>query len=134
MQKFIWSEKYEMGITHLDSQHQYMFGLANEIVRLVNKGANTRELTEVIESLVEYVQLHFDAEERAMEKCGYPGLDEHRQQHVDLTQKLFRLGLGQPSTSQALELTKLVIHWMQHHIMDSDMDFGMFIKDRSNTS
>lgn len=133
MPKFIWSEKFEMGIANLDAQHRYMFGLANEITALARADADPRQLNEAIEGLIEYVQLHFNAEERAMEKCGYPMLDKHRQEHVDLTQRLFKLGLTQPTKVQSLELSKLVIHWLQHHIMESDMAFGKFINAHSKS-
>lgn len=34
MQKYIWTEKYSVGVSEIDEQHQHFFAIANEIIEI----------------------------------------------------------------------------------------------------
>ena len=76
-----WTVEYSTGIPKIDSQHAYLFELANRLTRAVAGGRSQEVLSEIIRELNDYVASHFSYEESVMEQAHYEGLAVHRQMH-----------------------------------------------------
>jgi hemerythrin-like metal-binding protein len=79
--------------------------------------------------MIRYTQAHFAAEERLMEKGGYPDIVAHKRQHADLTKKVLdfqkdfvsgRLGLG-------VEVMQCLGAWLQGHIRGTDKKYVPYL-------
>jgi len=119
-----WTVEYSTGIPKIDSQHAYLFELANRLTRAVAAGRSQEVLSEIIRELNDYVASHFSYEESVMEQAHYEGLAKHRQMHEKMREELARyaseLAAG---TLSAATLSKFLERWLTGHIMHEDMAY-----------
>ena len=71
-----WSPAFATGVKEIDDQHQRLVGYINELTG-VSK-VETRDLSRLLESAIDYTLYHFAFEEALMESRGYPLLDARR--------------------------------------------------------
>ena len=121
---FLWDKKYETGLAKIDAQHRTMVDMLNEL----NAAKKTDQAPQVIEQtlngLLQYTRIHFAEEETAMREVNYPDLDNHRQEHLDLTDQVMLLQQDEPVT---FELLNFMSEWLKFHIFGSDRKFGDFV-------
>jgi len=92
---FEWKDSYSVKVTALDNQHKKLFTIVNEPYTAMGTGHGREVAGDVLQRLVDYTVNHFAAEEKLMEKHGYPYLASHRQEHKALTDKV--LAFKKPS-------------------------------------
>ena len=83
MSLFAWNETYSIGVTEIDAQHRRLFSLADELHSAMNAGKGKAVLRKVLHDLITYTQTHFAAEERMMQKCGYPDCRHTRRNTIE---------------------------------------------------
>ena len=112
-----WKEEYCVGDTLIDSQHQYLFELANAVAESNGK----TELTDNAMKLFRYVREHFTHEEAVMRKIGYPAYRDHVAQHDDLITKLSVISsdIGKDQWSVA-KLQQFMHAWLLGHVVKMD--------------
>lgn len=119
-----WTVEYSTGIPKIDSQHAYLFELANRLTRAVASGRSQEILADIIRELNEYVQSHFNYEESVMEQAHYDALIQHRQMHEKMREQLAQLGADLTAgTLTAAALSKFLEAWLTQHIMHEDMAY-----------
>ena len=117
-----WTVEYSTGIPKIDSQHAYLFELANRLTRAVAGGRSQEVLSEIIRELNDYVASHFSYEESVMEQAHYEGLAVHRQMHEKMREELTRYATELAAgTLNAATLSKFLERWLTGHIMHEDM-------------
>lgn len=111
-------------------QHRRLVGLINELsdAMMVRKGY--RAVPHVLAELVDYIQLHFTAEERLMQEMNYPGLEAHREEHLDMTEKIlaYKERYSRDHDLAAGELLGLLCEWLKSHILARDKEFGRYLR------
>ena len=121
-----WEEKYSVGNKEIDDQHKKLFNLANTI-----ELAEKSHVTKIIMGLYKYTMRHFTAEEKMMEKSGYPYLSEHKKLHDNLITKLNdiseRADMGRDIDMEKLKV--FVFEWLTDHILKQDKDYMDYLKD-----
>jgi hemerythrin len=128
MKDLEWSDEYLLGIPELDLQHRRIF---EGFVNLAEEGltAHDRWLADSsIVQLVGQLQQHFALEESLMQIIGYPGLEEHIEEHRlfsaeihDLAQKSLRT-----KGSVSHQLISSVLKWQREHIVTSDRRYAEY--------
>ncbi|MFZ5629817.1 MAG: bacteriohemerythrin [Spirochaetota bacterium] len=119
-----WTVEYSTGIPKIDSQHAYLFELANRLTRAVAGGRSQEVLSDIIRELNDYVASHFSYEESVMEKAHYDGLAVHRQMHEKMREELSRYAAElSAGTLSAATLSKFLERWLTGHIMHEDMAY-----------
>ena len=83
-----WSNKYSVGVQEFDQQHQRLIGLINTLHDAMVQGKGSDVLAGTLKQLVNYTQTHFTAEEAAMAKYQYPGLEQQRTAHQALIRRI----------------------------------------------
>jgi hemerythrin len=82
--------------------------------------------------MTRYAQAHFKAEESLMETHGFPGLEEQKKQHRDFRKKTVDFStattLGIDQIPEAL--VEYLTNWLTHHILEDDMAYRSFFKDK----
>jgi len=88
-------------------------------------------LPEIINLLKEYTILHFSDEEKIMENCSFPEIEEHKREHEffvkkleDLTQKLEK-----DPNSLTLEIYEFLKNWLLNHILWRDKKLAIFARE-----
>lgn len=78
-----WNEGMSVGVSSMDSQHQTMLRMINDIYtgRLYCGRCADARFISYAHRILDFIRYHYIAEENFLEKIRYPRLDEHRKQH-----------------------------------------------------
>ena len=130
MPLFLWKKSYEIGCAEIDMQHRRLIRLINELSDAMMIRQGYRAVPHVLEELVDYIQLHFTSEEKLMQEMNYPGLDEHRKEHLDMTGKVlkFKSRHSRGHDLDASELLGFLCEWLKSHIVARDKEFGQYVR------
>jgi hemerythrin len=127
-----WDDSFALKIETIDEQHKGLFDLVNRLFYSMQAAASDKKIRQVLAELIRYTMTHFAAEEAAMEAYGYPGLNEHRQEHEKLTAQVLefieRYHTGHAKISSSL--LDFLQNWLTGHILGSDHDFAQFLFSR----
>jgi hemerythrin len=125
-----WTEKYSVGNPLVDAYHHIFFQMVEEFrTALIEQSPAAME--DRIAFLVDYTLMHFDSEEKLMEKVGYPDLEPHKEQHHLFREKMVELQkryLRDPGAVKAEEVLYLIQDWFSHHILGTDMEFKPYVQ------
>ena len=125
---FIWLDEYKIVHDTVDTQHQYLFELANRIVDPYNDQQTT--YLNVV-ALYDYTHKHISDEESLMKQYNYPDYALHEKAHKRLISELddVRAGILNDETKRD-DVIKFMRDWVLTHILDEDMRFGNFLRER----
>ena len=127
-----WGEKNKVGVAEVDAQHQGLFVILNRLHDAVVEGKEQGELFAILDELIEYTVVHFQTEERLFKEHGYPGYDEHKAVHDELTATAVELQakLRDGSATLSFELLDFLHDWLMEHTLGLDQDMGPFLNAR----
>ncbi|MBI4828771.1 MAG: hemerythrin family protein, partial [Nitrospinae bacterium] len=131
-----WEDRFSVGVVEFDNQHKRLFDIVNELHAAVKADHGFEALQKILDELVDYTVTHFKAEEAKMAAAGYSGLSAHRGEHEKLISdasgliKQFKEG----HISVGVDLLNFLVGWLQNHIMQTDMRYSGFFKEREKPS
>jgi hemerythrin len=127
-----WQEELATGIEHIDAQHKEIFARFAAFSSACTTGCAKEELTNLFVFLEHYTRDHFSDEETSMEEAGYPGLSFQQENHAEFLDDIAELKRKivdkEPDMAEILEVKRLLIRWLIHHIKHLDMSFADFLK------
>ncbi|WP_377809848.1 bacteriohemerythrin [Azospirillum sp. A29] len=135
-----WTDALVVGEEGIDTDHMTLIALMNEAASLAGQAgrsggdrrASAQAPGDAVGRLLAYTALHFEEEERLMERCGYPDARAHKAQHEALRARAGelrrRLDAGD---SVADELLALVREWLFEHIQRADKRIGEHLAAKS---
>ena len=122
----------KLDIPEIDSQHETLIRLINELHETLLQGADKAALDSILSQLLEHARSHCSYEEQLMLQCSYPGYEAHKSDHNRLMQHL--TGLIERYRNGELLLSFAVVlelkGWATVHIEKSDMPLGAFLNER----
>lgn len=126
-----WDSTYSVGVEHLDSQHQGLFNLLNELHGAMTKGQAQSVAGALLRKLAEYARTHFAAEESMMSAARYPGLADHRIKHRDLTKQVqdFVARYDRGEVALSIDLLGFLRDWLTRHIQETDREYGPWLNE-----
>ena len=126
-----WSRVSSVGVRAMDQQHGVLMDTLNDLRQAAAQGARERAVKE-FGRVAEFARQHFLSEERLLEQMGFPALDEHRESHARLMEKmqiaLERSQHGQNGEMQAAAAAVRV--WLAEHIEQLDQNYGEWLNER----
>lgn len=131
MEFVAWSEQYSTGNALVDAYHHIFFQMVEEFSDALQMG-DTSSIPDRIGFLVDYTFMHFQSEERLMEKAGYPDLEAHSHAHEAFRQRVLALHASYQDQADAVsaeEVLRLVQEWFAHHILGEDLRFRPFLSE-----
>lgn len=130
-----WRDDWLLGLHELDKQHIALAAQIN-LIHDVMMREGTRQKCDSkacrhLHDLVEMTQRHFRNEERVMRELGFPGLAEHRREHVMLHAELQDLirEIENGERQFGLNTLKSLKLWQIDHVISSDRDFMQYYRD-----
>ncbi len=125
----VWSAKHELGIPILDEQHRGIVSIMNTLFALLpeNRAAKVFSLLDMAEM---FVKVHFYTEENILRLAGYPGFEEHRQLHVDMTSRFEKIQAESRRTGDPANLLLLLRDLWTNHINNADLLFAEHVRAR----
>jgi hemerythrin len=133
---FAWSDELAVGLDAVDAQHRELIRRTNALLAALGEGHEpaSRAAVDTLLFLSEYVDRHFEDEERFMEEVGFPGLAAHRVEHARFRLALgalvrrFSLGGADEPLRRAVE--DEVCGWIVRHVQGTDRAIGTFVRAR----
>ncbi len=131
-----WRDQYRVGVTHIDQEHRYLFGLINEFHDKHRGGADDKALEQVLNRLVQYSEAHFRHEEETMRASEYPLHADHCALHEALYMTLFRLSEELAANSLRIDMDthRFLRAWLVEHILKHDLAFSDFLAQRAKAT
>lgn len=129
-----WKDSYLIGIESVDNDHRIMFDLVSQFHDAYAEGKGQERMQRVFSVLLDYIESHFRREEMYMENQGYPNLEHHRIEHDDLRNKVKemyqRFTRGEDG-ALCVEMLAFLHNWLHFHILEEDMAYREFYRQRS---
>lgn len=129
---FQWNEKYATQVAAIDSQHQKLFAILNELYSVIKDHGSQDELARIASKLEDYTRYHFTFEEKYLEMFKFPKLKEHRQHHQTFIDKIasFKKAVDENTLDTPLKMLDFLIDWLVDHILIKDQRYvGLFKKN-----
>jgi hemerythrin len=137
LEKFIWNEKYSVGVSTIDGQHQTFFQMVNDLIDFLNENKTDKnELMDLIGRLEAYSYYHLTYEENYYNLYHYIESDEHKREHDMYRSKIqeFKhdfLKEGADLNTVATELLNFAGSWLKQHILMTDSKASDFFKQHN---
>ena len=135
---FVWGEKYRLGISEIDRQHQTFLLLLNKAYDFYTHNSASLPPEELrqrtrrdLASIRDFARTHFATEEALMTSHAYPKLKEHQREHAKLLEvaDLLAKKMAVPETFSPTEWIDILLQWYDYHIQHVDRELGEFIKN-----
>ena len=131
MSGLAWNHASVVGVQAMDDQHGILMDSLNELRVQATRGTNREQLHRQLERLVEFTGMHFDCEERLLERHGFPDVDAHRSEHRRMLH-LIREAVDRASGGDADDLHS-VLNVMRasfaEHVEGLDTRYGGWLND-----
>lgn len=135
MNKFVWTEDYNLGINVIDEQHKHFFDIVNKIYDLLESDKiQDDDVRKVVVELMDYAYFHLSTEEKYFAQFAYSDIANHMKYHTDFRIKsaeyLERINAGgEDMPALLLEIDDFSKSWLSHHILVADKLYAPFFKE-----
>ncbi|MGA3133137.1 MAG: bacteriohemerythrin [Terracidiphilus sp.] len=124
----IWTQNMSVRIEQFDDDHKKLIRYVNELQSQIQDAKATGtidpvEIEVIFHRMENYAKFHFSSEEKAMEKTGFPGLEEHRADHrnfIATVAKMSERFLGSNDLKHADEIMQFLHAWITDHVYRVD--------------
>jgi hemerythrin len=123
-----WNPSYSVKIGEIDSQHQKLIAMMNEMNDAMAKGKGKEVLGPIIDGMISYTKAHFSKEEGLFDKYDYPDAPAHKEQHVAFVKKVteFRENYLKNQLSLTINVMNFLGDWWVNHICGTDRKYSDF--------
>ena len=129
-----WNDEFKLGLPAMDSDHQELLELTNQFLATAQEQGSLSSVLNILDRLILRTRAHFLAEERLLDRHGYPGLAIHKSEHERLLSQLDTLRGRFGEADQAdqthgltLEAAEFLQNWLLDHIKVNDKPYRPFL-------
>ena len=132
MALFSWDDRYALGHTQIDREHEALFALARQVLEAMDNGSSKPVVRDLFDRLINYTQLHFAHEETLMNEHRYSGTDAHMTEHRKFIGQVmeFHRQFEADQLEIDTETLQFLRNWLYHHIRQSDQLLVVHIRRR----
>lgn len=127
-----WDEKYSVSVKEIDSQHQKLIDLVNELHEAMKQGKGKDIMSQVLQTLIDYTATHFGTEEKYMIAFKYPQFTQHKLEHENFVKKVldFQKDYNSGKLALTIDIMNFLKDWLVSHIQGTDKKFGPFFNEK----
>lgn len=134
----IWKEKYRIGVSLIDQQHQELFRRVTDFVETLRSAGDWEQKVDRVNSTLsfmkDYVVTHFHAEEAYQQKVGYPGLHDHQKIHSDMVRYVSDVASQYEQAGYKEQLMQQfagkLLAWLINHVAYEDQKIANYVSGR----
>lgn len=133
-----WTDEFKLGLPAIDADHKELLEVCNQFLDAVQAGQSVHQLADILEKLILRTRAHFLAEERMLDRHGYPGLVIHRAEHERLLIQAEALKARYRDVAHDDEIRHLSMEtadflqtWLLDHIRTNDRPYRPFLMSLS---
>ena len=134
MDFIVWCGLFKIVHPIIDEQHQKLVKIVNKFHNEMQKREKGILIPDTLNSLIKYAELHFDEEEKILQKKNFPeeDLKKHSETHEVLVKDIFYLNerFSKGEYDPLIEVEKLLTDWLVMHILKEDMKFKYHLQNR----
>ncbi len=138
MSLFYWKPEYSVGIKKIDSQHQSLILLINELHDSIESNFSEQSFENILKKLFDYTRYHFTTEEEMMEASNYPKgqLTKHKKQHQLFIAELngCQTDIENVSLEDAVIIQEFLVNWLKNHILKIDTQLAKYLLDETQNN
>lgn len=130
-----WSAEYELGVPAMDADHRDLLAMCNHFLFLAENHTPPDQLADCLDRLVLRTRAHFLAEERMLDRHGYPALVVHKAEHERLIREAESLVAAlrgdtaeNPLETVITEASDFLRSWLLEHIRANDRPYKPFLR------
>lgn len=125
MKLITWKDEYKLGIVDIDTQHQKMFQIINNLFARMTQSEAQNEIPAILKELTDYAEYHFATEEKYFTKFQYPAKDEHMLMHTAYKNEVAKFISKQVGNIYTLpyEIIDFLENWWINHIQNADKKY-----------
>ncbi len=126
----VWGPKIQIGINVIDQQHKRLIDLINDLHLAMKQRKGTQVLSRIMKGLVDYTVEHFTYEEGLQNKAGYPDLENHKEIHKKLVEKVevYQNKIYSGEKLVTKDLSDFLKDWLVNHILGTDTKYVPYFK------
>jgi len=132
----IWKEKYKVGVSVIDQQHEELFRRVSTFVETLRSEQKWEQKVEKVNDTLtfmkDYVVTHFQDEEAYQDEIGYPGREEHRKIHNDMVAYVVSVSEQYEKEGCKEELMQQfagkLLTWLINHVAAADQKIAEYAK------
>jgi len=119
-------------VPEMDNQHRRLVELLNKVDEVVKAGGIERAMVVLATGLKNFVDTHFEAEEKFMESIGFPKLESHKKIHEAFRKQVYEYveSLKEGDIDAFNEALSVTWSWLFNHIGTVDKEYGIFAKEK----
>jgi hemerythrin-like metal-binding protein len=119
----IWSDRLDLGIEEIDSDHRKMAGLINDLYDAIAAKVGREVIEGIIAQVISYTSIHFACEDRIRAVTSYAEAETHKTVHDAM--RVWAKGVpdehqSSSLTARSLELMVCLKDWLFEHILGGD--------------
>lgn len=126
-----WSKDLAVGHPIIDSDHQMLINIANDLAHASQSGAGAEAIGRSLSRLAQYIETHFKREEALFMGSHYPHKDKHQKNHRDIENLVRGFQAAYASDPAAVDMSKLLDflkEWLVKHIGKLDKSYVPYVK------
>ncbi len=127
-----WDDSLSVGVEEIDQDHRRLVELFNLLSEAVENRESADYIDALLVELISCTEWHFRHEERLMIRHGYDGMEDHKDEHIDLVDNVRDLQRRFYEAHQTLttENISYLADWLTGHIVGVDMRMGYFLAQK----
>jgi len=126
-----WDDSWSIGVEEIDTHHQKLVSLIQTLFGALITAQGADYITGVVNEVIDYTKYHFHREEEIFEEHGYDRLEEHKELHRALMERVLdicKLIIEKGGTEDVSDdVYKFLKNWLADHILEEDMKFKAFL-------
>jgi hemerythrin len=124
-----WNPAYSVKVETFDEQHKKLIDLINQLHEAMKSGQGVTVIGIVLQSLINYTDIHFTGEINLMQANGYPDLARHQAEHEKFVKELveFQQKYQDGSALLTMEVLSFLTDWLVNHIQGEDKKYSPFL-------
>lgn len=116
-----WDSKFEVGHPRIDAEHRAFIDLIRAVSVEAERNCPKEKAMRLLLEVRKYAEFHFVSEENIMLDVGYPGYEEHREEHAWLLRRLeHETNLYYTDSAPLEELAHFMFDWFAMHTTVAD--------------
>lgn len=129
------TNEMKFGTATVDQEMAELLSRINLLHDAIKNREHSSDIEMIAEFFEDYVENHFESEEKIMKEKNYSGFDEHKKEHdffkdeFTKTRKSLRANNGKEIWDGLEEMEILLRDWMLYHITSIDRKLESFLKE-----
>lgn len=123
------NQELRVGVPAIDAEHQILLDICDQFLVAAESGQPVAGLEAILASMIDHAREHFTAEERVLDRVGYPALATHKAAHRRLMAhaESLRSHWDEIDRDRVRQTADYLRTWLLDHIRTEDRSFRTFL-------